>query len=129
MDWKELIETLLYAVITTGLPILLTYSVSYLKAKRNEKLQNIENTYIKDTLIDATNIIINTVDAVSQTYVNDLKENGKFKTEEQNEALRKAINQTKELLSLDAINLIVEKYNDIDLYIRNTIESYIASTK
>jgi hypothetical protein len=129
MDWKELIETLLYAVITTGLPILLTYSVSYLKAKRNEKLQNIENTYIKDTLIDATNIIINTVDAVSQTYVNDLKENGKFKTEEQNEALRKAINQTKELLSLDATNLIVEKYNDIDLYIRNTIESYIASTK
>jgi hypothetical protein len=129
MNWKELIETLLYGVVTTGLPIVMAYVVSYLKVKRNEKLQGIDNTYVKDTLVDVTNIIINTVDTVGQTYVDNLKKNGKFNVDEQNIALQKAITQTKDLLSLDATNLIVEKYCDLDLYIRNTIESYIASTK
>ena len=84
---------------------------------------------MRDTLVDVTSIIINSVDTVGQTYVNNLKENGKFKAEEQATALQKAIDQTKELLSLDATNLVVEKYNDLDLYIRNTIESYILSNK
>ena len=129
MDWNELLQTLLYVVITTGLPILLGYGVSYLKAKRDEKLQNIDNIYVKETIIDATNIIINTVNTVGQTFVDDLKKNGKFDLSKQDEALNKALNQAKDLLSLDATNLIIQKYNDLDKFIRTTIESYISSKK
>lgn len=129
MDWNELLQTLLYAVITAGLPVLLTFGVSYLKAKRDEKLQGMDNEYIKNTIIDATNIIIDTVDAVGQTYVDDLKKEGKFDTDKQKEALDKAMNQVKDLLSSEASDLIVDKYNDLDGWIRNIIESYIKNNK
>lgn len=129
MDWNGLLETLLYAVITAGLPILLGYGVSYLKAKRDEKLQNIDNIYIENTLKEVTDIIFNTVDNVSQTYVDDLKKQGKFEVENQKEALEKALNQAKDLMNNDMTGLVIEKYNDLDGWIRNQIEAYIRATK
>lgn len=123
------LQDLLYVVITAVLPILVGYGVSYLKAKREEKLQKIDNTYVKTTIKDATDIILNVVDAVSQTYVDDLKKAGKFDETKQKEALDKAINQAKELINEDGTKLIIEKYNDLDTFIRNTIEAYIKSGK
>lgn len=129
MDWKELLQTLLYAVITTGLPILLGYGISYLKAKRTEKLQNVDNTYVKETITEVTDIIISVVDTVAMSYVDDIKKAGEFDLDKQNEALHKAINHTKDLMNNDMTNLVVEKYNDLDGWIRSQIESYIKSTK
>lgn len=129
MNWNELLETLLYAVITTGLPILLGYGISYLKTKRAEKLQTIDNTYVKETITQATDIIISVVDEVAMTYVDDLKKTGSFDLDKQKIALEKAVTQAKTLLNNDATNLVVEKYNDLDSWIRSQIESYIKSTK
>lgn len=129
MSWNELIQTILYAVITTGLPILIGYGVSYLRTKRDEKLQNIDNTYVKNTLTEVTNLIINVVNSVSQTYVDDLKKDGKFDLDKQKEALTKAVEQVKDLMNHDMSNLVVEKYNDLDIWIRSQIESYIKNTK
>lgn len=129
MDWKELLQTLLYAVITTGLPIILGYGVTYLKAKRDEKLQNIDNIYVNETITEVTDIIMSVVDTVAMTYVDDLKKVGAFDLDKQDEALHKAINQTKDLMNNDMTNLVVEKYNDLDGWIRSQIESYIKSTK
>jgi hypothetical protein len=129
MDWNKLLQDVLYLVITTGLPILLGYGVSYLKAKRDEKLQNIDNTYVKETLTEATEIIFNVVDTVAQTYVDDLKKDGSFDLDKQKEALQKALIQAKKLMNDDMTNLVVEKYNDLDEWIRSQIESYIKITK
>lgn len=126
---NEMLQNLLYVVITTLLPILVGYAVSYLKSKRDEKLQSIENTYVKETITQATDIITNTVQEVSQTFVDNLKKEGTFNPAKQEVALKKAITQSKELLSDDATNLVIEKYNDLDLFIKATIESYIKSTK
>lgn len=126
---NEFLQNLLYVVITTVLPILVGYGISYLKAKRDKELLNIDNTYIEETIIKATDIVLDTVDTVTQTYVDDLKKSGAFNEKEQKTALSKAINQAKELITLDTANLIVEQYNDLDTWIRNTIESYITKTK
>jgi hypothetical protein len=66
---------------------------------------------------------------VAQTYVDDLKKSGTFDLDKQKEALNKALNQAKDLMNNDMTNLVVEKYNDLDSWIINTIESYIKSTK
>lgn len=126
---SEFLQNLLYAVITAGLPVLIGYGVSYLKAKRAEKLQLIDNTYVKDTITDVTDIIIDAVDNIAQTYVDDLKKAGTFDETKQKEALEKAINQAKELINEDGAALVVEKYNDLDIFIRNTIEAYIKRNK
>ena len=128
-NWNELLQTLLYTVITTILPIITAYIISFLKAKRDEKLQDINNEYIRNTLKDAMDIILDTVDTISQTFVDDLKKDGKFDKDKQKEALEKAINQAKKLMSEEAISLIIEKYNDLDEWIRTQIEAYIKKTK
>jgi len=129
MNWNELLQTLLYTVITTILPIITAYIISFLKAKRDEKLQDINNEYIRNTLKDAMDIILDTVDTISQTFVDDLKKDGKFDKDKQKEALEKAINQAKKLMSEEAISLIIEKYNDLDEWIRTQIEAYIKAKK
>jgi hypothetical protein len=129
MDWNGLLQTLLYAVITAGLPVLLVYGISLLKAKRDEKLQNIDNEYVKNIIIDATNIVLGVVDTVGQTYVDDLKKEGKFDTEKQKEALNKALSQAKNLMNDEMVTLVVDKYNDLDTWIRTQIESYIKNSK
>lgn len=126
---NEFLQTLLYAVITTVLPILVGYSISYLKAKRDEKLLNIDNTYVSETIKQATDLIMKVVDTVSQTYVEGLKKEGTFDEAKQKEALEKALNQAKELMNDDMANLVSDKYNDLDLWVRNIIEAYIKSTK
>lgn len=129
MNWNELLQTLLYTVITTILPIITAYIISFLKAKRDEKLQDINNEYIRNTLKDAMDIILDTVDTISQTFVDDLKKDGKFDKDKQKEALEKAINQAKKLMSEEVISLIIEKYNDLDEWIRTQIEAYIKKSK
>lgn len=129
MDWNGLLQTLLYAVITAGLPVLLVYGISLLKVKRDEKLQNIDNEYVKNIIIDATNIVLGVVDTVGQTYVDDLKKEGKFDTEKQKEALNKALSQAKNLMNDEMVTLVVDKYNDLDTWIRTQIESYIKNSK
>lgn len=125
----ELLQTLIYAVVTTGLPLLIAYVISYLKATRNEKLQNIENTYITETITQATDIIMSVVDQVAMTYVDDLKKAGTFTLDKQDEALEKALTQAKELMNDDVSELVIEKYNDLDTWIRTQIESYLKVTK
>jgi len=126
---EKFLQEFIYAVVSVGLPIIITYVITYIKAKRDEKLQNIDNTYVKETLEDATEIVFKAVDTVAQQYVDELKKAGKFDIKEQKEALTKAIDQTKNLLNNEAINLITEKYNDLDSWIRTTIESYIKASK
>lgn len=129
MNWNGLLQTLIYAVITAGLPILLGYGISLLKVKRDEKLQNIDNEYVKNIIVDATNIVLGVVDTVGQTYVDDLKKKGKFDAEKQKEALNKALDQAKNLMNNEMVTLVVDKYNDLDTWIRTQIESYIKNSK
>lgn len=125
---NEFLQTLLYATITTTLPLLVGYVISYIKTKRDEKLLNIDNTYITETIKQATDLIMQVVDTITQTYVDDLKIDGKFDETKQKEALEKALNQAKKLMNDDMASLVSDKYNDLDLWIRNTIEAYIKST-
>jgi hypothetical protein len=130
--FKELLvilQNVLYLAISSVIPVLVSYGVRYLKVKREEKLSKIENEYVKDTLEQATNIIFNVVDAVTQTYVDDLKKEGTFDLEKQKIALNKALTQVKSLMNEEVTDLIVEKYNDADEWIRSQIEAYIKNTK
>jgi hypothetical protein len=126
---NELLQNLLYIVLTACVPIIVTSAINYLKAKRAEKLQKLDNDYIKDVILDTTDIILNAVDTVSQVYVDDLKKEGKFDDDKQKEALNKALTQAKMLINEEASELIVEQYNNLDVWIRSIIESYISSKK
>jgi predicted PurR-regulated permease PerM len=129
MDINQALQTITYTLIVALLPVLVGYFITLIKAKRDILTQKIDNTYIKNTINEATDIIFKVVGQVSQQYVDDLKSIGKFNEAEQKIALEKAITQAKDLMSNDMINLLIQKYGDINIYIETIIESYIKSTK
>ena len=129
MEFKEIMENALYIIITTSLPIFLGYLIILIRVKKNELIQKIDNEFIKATIEDATDLIFDSVDKVSQTYVDQLKKDGVFDINKQKEALLLAITSAKDLMSEEMMVLLNDKYNDLDEWIIQKIEAYIKIKK
>ena len=76
-----------------------------------------------------TDTITNCVVATNQTYVNALKEQGKFDEEAQKVAFQKTLQAVLTILSTDAKNYIQEVFGDIDTYLNQLIEAEVAIQK
>lgn len=110
---------LLGTIITT---IILPYIVSLLKAKtKNEKLQ-----YVINELGEA---VTTSVDYVYQTFVEQMKKDGTFDFEAQQEALARASEYALNTLSENAKKIMSSEGIDINSIILKYIESTIAQQK
>lgn len=110
---------ILGTVITS---FLLPALVSWLKAKtKNQNLQ-----YIIDEL---STTITASIDYTNQVYVEQLKKDGKFDLESQQEALNKAVNYVINNLTNTATKIIQKEGIDLVELIENKIEAQIAENK
>lgn len=98
---NEIIRTVVEALLIPIMTILSAYIVQLLKVK----ISTLSDTQFKNYLsssLDELNQAINTaVGKVAQTYVDSLKKDGKFNTEEQKIALKAAYDTTLAILSND----------------------------
>lgn len=83
----ELFIQIFQLCIIPLLGILTKYLVDYLSAKRDELNAKTDNEMIQKYVSMISQTITNCVIATNQTYVNSLKEQGKFDEEAQKEAL------------------------------------------
>lgn len=88
-------------------------------------IEEIKDKKVKKVLSQVTDTIINSVDTVQQTFVEDLKKNGEFTKAAQEQALEKASQMIREQLTNEVKQVIVDNYNDIEMFITSQIESYI----
>ena len=89
-----------------------------------------------DPVLDAAQYINGAVDAVSmavstvmQTYVDNVKKDGKFTQEAQNEAKAQAIEIATNLITVDAQKAITNLYGDFSVWICNKIEEEVKIQK
>lgn len=110
---------LLGTIITT---VLLPLFVKWIQTKiKNEKL-NYAFSELSETVITA-------VDYVQQTFVDQLKKDGKFDSEAQKEAMKKALNYAIVTIT-DTTKKIIESENiDLEALIEKYIESAILKSK
>ena len=92
------------------------------------------NTKIKDKKAaqfasDVWLIITSAVNTVQQTYVDNMKKQGKFTSENQKEAFDKAVNIVKTQLTIELKTYIQEHFGDVEEYIKTQIESVIYQIK
>lgn len=96
--------------------------INLLSAKiKNEKAGNLIGT--------ATEIVINAVKSVFQTYVDSLKKEGKFDKESQLVALNKAKEVAISQMTEDVKEFIRENYGDLDAWLNTQIEATIDTLK
>ncbi len=118
MDFKEIIQFIMYTVVSVSVPVIVKYFVVWLQEKTNQtKFEHIGL------------IIAAVVEETNQTYSDALKEQGRFNKDAQKNALRISLEKTVELLSVDLKRYIESNFGECDKYLTSRIESYIKTSK
>ena len=118
------------------LGILTTFIITYLKAKKEQILANIEANKTqeeKELAEKYLNMVEDTVAkcvlATNQTYVDSLKAEGKFDTEAQKIAFNKTLDAVLAILTDDAKNYLTHIFGDLNVFLSNLIESQVKINK
>ena len=119
---NDILINIISAVVTTVLLPLITWAgtklIQYLGTKvKNEKAAAL--------LTSATNIVLNAVRSVFQTYVESLKASGSFDKDAQLTALQKAKDIALAQLGDDVKEFLSSTYGNLDEWLTNQIESTI----
>lgn len=122
MVFLKLVIMVVVPVATSVLTFLLK---TYLEELINKNIQN----ETADALKKGLNIILDSVNYVQQTYVDDLKKEDKFTAEAQSKALQSAKQRAIELMNTDVQSAIEASYGNLDTYVTTVIESLIKKNK
>ena len=109
--------------IATGL---VTWLTALLTSFLNSK---IKDKKLVQYMTAITEIVMSSVQTVSQTFVDTLKKNGKFDEQAQNEAKERALTIIKSQLTPELTNYITENFGDITNYLTTQIEATIYNLK
>lgn len=132
MEFNEMINNVLYIVLTVVLPIIATYLVNLIKAKIKEstvveeatKNENMSNL-VKDALADVMDAVL----YVNQVYTDSLKASGKFDKEAQEEAFNRAYETALNMISDEVKKIIEQLYGSFDEWLKLKIESSVNMAK
>ena len=125
----DFLATLLQAVLTVATPIIASFLAMWLRAAIVHLSSSTSNALAARYLSEVAEAAAIAVLYVSQTYVDAIKEEGKWNTATQKEALRQAIEKAKALLSEDALDFVKMIYGDIEAYLSSLIEASVKANK
>lgn len=129
MNLNVFISELFTIVLIPLLGILVKYFVNFVNLKAKELKEKTENDKYRKYITLLQNTIISAVTATNQTYVNSLKEQGKFDKEAQIEAFNKTYAAVMSVLTDEAQECLNEAIGDLKTYIVNSIEEQVNEQK
>ena len=121
MDYQEILNNIIYTLVTTLLPLLITYLVLLAKNKLKELTNKIENGETREALQRLNSLIGDAIIDTTNNFTIKLKEQGKWTNESAQEALEKSLETVKAQLTEDMKIMIQEKYNDLEAYLKAQI--------
>ena len=122
---QNLINQLFQVCLIPMLGALTTFIVIWIKAKSAELQKKTNNDILNKYVQMATDTITNCVIATNQTYVNSLKEQGKFDEAGQKEAFQRTYQAVLLILSDDAKEYLNNAFGDLNKYLQEKIESTV----
>lgn len=125
----QLVAQIFQICIIPLLGILTTFLVAWIKSKKDALKQQTDNELAKKYLDMLDNTITDCVIAMNQTYVNSLKQQGKFDSEAQKKAFTDVYNKVIAILGQDAIEYLNSAVGDLNEYISSKIEKEVSSNK
>ena len=125
----ELITQIFEVCIIPLLGVLTTFLVRYINAKMKALADTTNDEKQKKYIEMLNNTITDCVIATTQTYVDTLKKQGKFDKEAQEQAFLMTFNAVSDLLTEESKKYLNEAIEDLDLYIKQKIESEVNINK
>lgn len=126
---KELLVDLLLAVVTAAVPVITAYAVSFINKAKENAVADTDDVKKQSYIKEIADAISDAVAATSQTYVDALKQAGKFTKEAQEEAAKKALNACIASISPAATEFVETAYGDIKEYLATKIEAEVRKQK
>lgn len=125
----QMLQDIFFTCVIPLIGILCVYGIAFLK-KYAEGIKEQTDNDLYDKYID---MLISTIEtcviATNQTYVDELKKQGKFGPEEHDIAYHKTFDAVKALLSEEAQKYLATIYGDLDFYISQLIQESVRVNK
>ena len=128
-DFAKLLQEILYVVVIGVLPIIVKYFTNLISAFVTEKADTLNNKKLANYVYMAQQAIHQAVLAVSQTYVDSLKNAGNFTPEAQAEAKARALALATEMITEDMRIAVTTLYGDFNTFLDTYIEQSVRATK
>lgn len=132
MNILDLAKELLYILLTGCGVAMVGAIINFINQKIDEVQSNtklVEYENLNKHVDDAQDIIVKIVKAVSQTYVDKLKEAGKFTNEAQDYAKKQAMSIATALISIEGKEAIEQLHGNFQNYLDTVIESTVLDNK
>ncbi len=121
-------DILIKILVSVGI-LVLTNVFVYLSNLSKEKIAKIENIKVREASYKLLDIITKCVSATNQEFVGDLKKDGKFDKNQQEEAWNKTKNNINKILDKESREILEKAYGDLNSYINQSIEDEITNKK
>ena len=130
MEFLEKFLPLLFMmVIIPAISVLTVFIVTFIKTKKEELKKKIDNELICKYIDMLSETVCTCVVATNQTYVNELKKQGKFDAEAQREAFNRTYEAVMTVLSDEAIKYLNAFYGDLQAVVTELIEQKVNEEK
>lgn len=129
MEWTELLTDIFEVCVIPLLGVLTAFFVKWVNAKSAEIQSNIDDATLRKYMDMLTQTISDCVIATNQTYVDALKQQGKFDLEAQKVAFELTSNAVLEILSAEAQEYLSNAVGDLNSYITKKIEAEVNYNK
>ena len=129
MTVEQLLQDLLFIVLTAAIPLCLKFLYSWVTSVVEEKTQGIDNAQLKEYINSAVQAVMKAVMSTYQTYVDSLKKQDLFDADAQKKAFEMAKNTAMLMITDDVKTAVEQMYGDFDTWIDNTIEQFVKANK
>lgn len=132
MEFSEVLNYILYIVLTAILPVVATYTVNLIKTKIKESnvIANVtQNENISKIIENAFSDVMDAVLYINQIYVDALKSNGKFDKDAQKNAFNRAYTEALNMISDESKKVIEQTYGSFDKWLKLKIETSVNLVK
>ncbi|MEG1562171.1 MAG: hypothetical protein RR365_00760 [Bacteroides sp.] len=129
MDFNDILTVIFKVVIIPVLPVAAAYLIAYLRTKKEELTNSMNNQVVASVLSEAGDAVLQAVEYVSQTYVDNLKTQGKFDVEAQKQAFEKAKEAALTILTEESLELLTSITGDVETWLTTKIEQTVREKK
>ena len=132
MEFSEMLNYVLYVVLTVIMPVVATYVVNLIKAKIKESniiADATKNEDLSKIVEGAVSDVMDAVLYINQIYVDSLKASGRFDEKAQEEAFNRAYVEAMNMISDEAKKVIEQLYGSFDKWLKLKIESSVNMAK
>ena len=129
MDWLALLSDIFEVCVLPLLGVLTMYIVKFIQVKSTEITNKVDNDLVDKYVAMLAVTIENCIIATNQTYVESLKQAGKFDAEAQKTAFNMTKNAVMTILSDEAKKYLESAVGDLNEYITQQIEAAVNVNK